>query len=302
MKKIFHIIFICILMGWLAACTTGNPAPAGAGSPQSPAGESAGPEEDALDSPSDQPVNTPASAAPDQGLFSEEQILIASPGTNSRVVSPFVVEGIAVAPFEALLGVWLTNENGRILAEAYPQVQAQMGQIGPFRQELAFSGIDQETVARLTVFSSSPKDGGMVHVSSVVIRLLPGGEAQMAEPVGGPQEKIMITSPAPGDTVGGGQLTVSGTSEYFFESNLGTILCAEGGFGGPHLMCGNAGSVLAEGYATINSPDVGIGGEFEGRLQYSVDTQVNARLVVFAISPMDGAIEHLSSVEITLSP
>ena len=296
MKKILYTLTLCILIGLLAACTTGSPAPGG------PAGETAQPEEDTLDSPTDQPIDTQAAPTPDQGVFSEEQILIASPGTNSKVVSPLVVEGIAVAPFGALLGVWLTNETGRILAEAYPQVQAQMGEIGPFRQELAFSGIEEETVARLTVFSSSPTDGGMVHVSSVLIRLMPGGEPQVAEPVGGPQEKIMIESPTNGNTVSGGQLTVSGTSEYFFESNLSTMLCAEGGFGGPHLICGNSGSVLAEGYAMIDSPEVGVGGAYEGVLQYSVDAEVNARLVVFAISPMDGAIEHLSSVEITLAP
>jgi len=296
MKEYFRFMVVCFLIVSLAACTAGGPPPEQPGQVQ--AGETNPPDEGAAESPAES-LPTPTF---EQGSFSEEQILIAAPGPNSRVVSPFVVEGIAVAPFEALLGVWLTNENGIILAEAYPQVQAQMGQTGPFRQELAFHGIEQETIGRLTVFSASPRDGGLVHVSSVIIRLLPGGESQIGEPVGGPQEKIMISSPANGETVSGSRLNVSGLSEYFFESNLGLMLCGEGGFGGPHLICGDAGSVLAEGNAIINSPDVGIGGEFEGVLQYTVDKQVNARLVVFATSPMDGSIEHLSSVEITLTP
>jgi hypothetical protein len=211
------------------------------------------------------------------------------------------VEGLAVAPFESLIGVKLTDPSGLTLAEAYPQVNAQMGQTGPYRQELDFSGVTEKTAARLTVYSTSPRDGGLVHLNSVIVHLLPDGEPRITMPET-QHEAIEIHSPADGNTISGGEIIVSGYSAYFFEGTLFMILCAEGGGGGPHLICGNADGVLAESFTAINSPDIGMEGQFEDILQYSVDADVNARLVLYGVSPMDGAIEHLSSVTVTLKP
>jgi hypothetical protein len=302
--RVFRGIFILVLIGLLAAC--GPAALQNDGVPDQTNSTEGAQQESDLSADQDigetsAPAQPMPTGTPQLSPTTEEQILIAAPGQNSAVISPFVVEGIAVAPFESLLGVRLTDANGVVLAEAYPQVSAQMGQTGPYRQEIVFGGITEETPGRLAVYSSSPQDGGLVHLNSVVVRLLPGGEAVPGSPVEA-QEKIEVLSPAPDEVVSGGQLVVTGNSAYFFEANLSMMLCAEGGSGGPHLICGNAGSVLAEGFAMIDSPDVGIGGQFAGSLQYTVDEETRARLVVYAVSPMDGGIEHLSSVQIILTP
>jgi hypothetical protein len=97
---------------------------------------------------------------------------------------------------------------------------------------------------------------------------------------------------------------IRGYSEYFFEANVGVMLCAVGGdaSGEPHAICGNSAQVVAQGNLMIDSPDMGIGGPIEGRIGYQADAETPARLVVYALSPRDGSILHLSSVAITLVP
>ncbi|HKJ26130.1 MAG TPA: Gmad2 immunoglobulin-like domain-containing protein, partial [Anaerolineales bacterium] len=231
MRKVVLWVLILILVWMLAAC-----APA---APQQDASQPAPTMPDEVESaddasPTSESPQTPPTETPLPEAFVEEKILIAAPGTNSSVTSPFVVEGLAVAPFESILGLRVTDANGVVLAEAYPQVNAQMGQTGPYQQEIVFSGVTEEIPGRLVVYTTSPRDGGLVHLSSVVIRLLPGGEAQIS-PSDGAEEKIQILSPAAGEAVSGGAITVTGNSAYFFEANLSLMLCAEGGSGSPHL-------------------------------------------------------------------
>jgi hypothetical protein len=117
-----------------------------------------------------------------------------------------------------------------------------------------------------------------------------------------PAETITIFSPGHMQEVSGGELQVSGYSEYFFEASLSLALCGEGGSGAPHTVCGTVDNVLAEGATMIDSPDMGQPGPFQGSLSYQVSRQVRARLVVYSISPRDGSIEHASSVLVVLDP
>ena len=79
-------------------------------------------------------------------------------------------------------------------------------------------------------------------------------------------------------------------------------VCGPGGSGAPHQICGTVDNVIAEGFATIASTDIGLPGPFSGELAYSISAPVRGRVVVYALSHMDGAIIHLSSVEIMLNP
>ncbi len=115
-------------------------------------------------------------------------------------------------------------------------------------------------------------------------------------------ETIQIVSPLAGAVIEGGTLVVTGFSEYFFESNLAVALCGAGGDGEIHPVCGTQDNVLALGYATIAAPDIGLPGPFSGTLQYTVTAETPARLTVYAISPRDGGILHLSTVILTVRP
>jgi hypothetical protein len=105
-----------------------------------------------------------------------------------------------------------------------------------------------------------------------------------------PPETIAINTPVNMQEVSGGVLEVTGYSEYFFEASLGLALCGEGGSGAPHVACGTVDNVLAEGAAQIDSPDMGQSGPFHGSLSYQVTQPVQARLVVYSLSPRDGSI------------
>ena len=95
-----------------------------------------------------------------------------------------------------------------------------------------------------------------------------------------PAETISITTPTFLEEISGGELVVEGYSEYFFEANLAVTVCGMGGSGEPHRMCGTVDNVLAEGYAMIESPDMGIGGAFRGTVSYSVTEETRARVGV----------------------
>lgn len=144
-------------------------------------------------------------------------------------------------------------------------------------------------------YSTTPTGVAMVDLPTPTLSPTPPEDTR-------PPETISITAPTFLEEISGGELVVEGYSEYFFEANLAVTVCGMGGSGEPHRICGTVDNVLAEGYAMIDSPDMGIGGTFRGTVNYIVTEEMRARVVVFAVSPMDGGIEHLASVVVTLRP
>lgn len=230
----------------------------------------------------------------------EETILIGQPGQGSSVVSPVLVEGIADSTFEQNLVLTLSDEDGDVLATQPTTIQTPLGERGPFSTLLAFS-VPGGQAGRISVFSMSAMDGGLEHLASVEVRLLPSGEAQILGP-GTLQESIRIDAPAMSAEISGGTLVVSGFSDYYFESNLGLALCGLGGSGSPNPICGTEDNILASGFALIEAPDIGQPGPFFGELHYSIAAPTMARLVVYAASPRDGGLLHAASAVVRLLP
>jgi hypothetical protein len=251
-------------------------------------------------------ATTPPQPPPTQGhdlpdpLPSQEVIFIQSPGLGSQVVSPVTVEGFSGPTFEQTLAVTVTDIDGTMLTMQPTTIQADLGQAGPFSLTLDFV-VAADGPGRISVYDVSARDGGIVHLDSVPVTLLSTGVSEIvpAEPA---DETIQIYSPTFLEEVSGSVLEVSGYSEYFFEGNLSVTICGSWTGGGPHPVCGTNDNVIAESYATIQSPDIGVPGPFTGTIPYLVVPETRARVVVFAVSPMDGGIEHLSSVEVVLNP
>ncbi|MBW8012660.1 MAG: hypothetical protein FVQ83_15700 [Chloroflexi bacterium] len=241
---------------------------------------------------------TSTPVAPPEGNL--ETIYIGTPGQGSEITSPVLVEGLSGPTFEQNLVVLVTDVSGTQLGMQSTTIQAEVGMAGLFSVSLAFS-VASNTPGRISVYDVSAHDGGIVHLSSVNVTLLSSGPDNItAAPP--PEEVIQILLPASLQEISAGVLQVSGFSEYFFEANLGVIICGVGGSGAPHEICGTQDNVITEGFAMINSPDMGIAGPFSGELAYVVAGATRARVVIFALSPMDGRINHLSSQEITLNP
>jgi hypothetical protein len=243
----------------------------------------------------EQPAATLAETGP-----ALEAIVILQPGLNSFLVSPVTVEGQSRPTFEQNLVVAIYGEDGARLAQQPTTLDSPAGEPGNYSIEVPFE-VNSEQPGRISVYETSAMDGGIVHLTSVAVTLRPGTVAEINPPHLG-FESIEIQIPIPMAQISGGAILVSGYSDYFFESNLGLILCGGGGSGAPNDLCGTEDNILATGNAMIDAPDVGMSGPFSGELTYSVSEPTPARIAVFAASPRDGGWMHVSSIPILLSP
>jgi hypothetical protein len=245
-------------------------------------------------------TDTPGASATPTADPAQEVILLLEPGLTSSVTSPVSVAGEADSTFEQNLVIQVTDQDGAVLTASPTTIGSELGTRGPFSADAAFT-VSAEQPGRISVFSTSPRDGGLVHLASVEVTLLPGGTAVLNP--GAPHPEVhQIFEPNLLETATGGHVHVAGFSEYVFEGTLNLALCGEGGSGAPDQICGTTDNVLATGFAMLQSPDIGQPGAFETDLTYTVTGPVRARLVVYSLSARDGGLLHLSSVEITVAP
>jgi hypothetical protein len=60
-----------------------------------------------------------------------------------------------------------------ILAASFAMIDyVEMGEPGPYAAEITFS-VSEPTPARLVVYASSARDGGLLHVNSIPVLLVP---------------------------------------------------------------------------------------------------------------------------------
>jgi hypothetical protein len=232
-------------------------------------------------------TTAPDAAAPPL-IDEEEAILILAPGNGSRVSSPVVVSGEADPTFEQSLAARLVTIDGEELVLEPGIIAANLGQRGSFEIEVPFN-VQEEVQAWIQVFANSARDGGITHLSSVAVTLLPEGPAEVAEATPQP-ERIVIDQPAAGDVAEGGTLEVSGRALAGFEQTLIVELLDA------------SGEVMATEPIIVDAPDLGQPGTFETELTYSIDAPMPARLQLRDPSPAFGGDVHLSSVEIRLEP
>ncbi|MDA1329714.1 MAG: hypothetical protein DWG76_01030 [Chloroflexi bacterium] len=244
--------------------------------------------------PSTSPSSPPANSEP------LEAILIMQPASGSQITFQTTVQGEADSTFEQNLVLMVVGEDGAQLALQPTTIQSPLGERGAFSAQLPFS-VSSQQPGRISVYSTSAMDGGIVHLSSAEVILLPGGSSQLFQSTT-TFESIQISAPQNAAQESGGQFQVSGYSEYYFESNLGWMLCGGGGNGPAELLCGTVDNVLASGSITIDSPDIGQPGPFSATISYSVTATTPARLVLYAASPRDGGLIHVSSVALQLNP
>lgn len=230
----------------------------------------------------------------------QEAILLLEPGPGSSVASPVHVAGEADPTFEQNLVIQVTGVDGAVLATEPTTIQADAGQRGPFAADVSFS-VTADQAGRISVYSTSARDGGLVHLASAEVTLL-ASASPVLNPAAPHPEVHMLVQPAPQADVAGGTLHLEGVSEYVFESTLAVVLCGEGGSGAPDRICGTSDNVLASGSTLIQAPDVGQPGPFQADLPYTVSGPTHARLAVYSTSPRDGGLLHLSSREVTLAP
>jgi len=232
------------------------------------------------------PTSTTAAQYP--GAAPEEAILILQPGPGSRVTSPLRVAVIADTTFEQALVVRLVLDDGSLLALEPTTIHTPMGTRGPFEVEVPFS-LSGERNALLQVYSSSPRDGGITHLSSVGLLLAMGGPADIRPALRGP-EHLQILQPALIQRVSGGVAHVEGFGLASFE---GTLLVQVYDVGG---------NQVGSQPITVQAPDMGIPGPFVVDVPYTVSAEGPGRIVVVDPLPAFNGVGHIASVEVTLAP
>lgn len=235
----------------------------------------------------DRPGTPSAEATPPTDV--PEAILIESPGVRSRAASPLTVRGQADPTFEQTLVARLFTLDGTDLASSAVTIDAPLGKRGAFEGQLHFT-VQSEQQAVLQVLSTSPRDGDITHLASVIMTLVPDRSLQELNPAEPHPEAIVIEAPRPGAQISGGRIVVSGVGLPSFE---GTLVVS---------LLGPDGEVMVEEPLIVEAPDMGAYGSFEITLAYEVAEESPARVVVADPSPAFGGANHVSSVEVRLNP
>ncbi|MGB9299371.1 MAG: Gmad2 immunoglobulin-like domain-containing protein [Anaerolineae bacterium] len=97
--------------------------------------------------------------------------MITSPTGGETVSSPVLVTGISNPTFEQHLGIQVIGADGTVIGEGAATISADWGQRGNFEAEVTFASPPGDEAGRIIVFDASPRDGGLVHLSSVEVTL-----------------------------------------------------------------------------------------------------------------------------------
>jgi hypothetical protein len=126
---------------------------------------------------------------------------------------------------------------------------------------------------------------GLVGLLLIAIAIL----LSMRQVVPPAEEVIQISAPSPNAQITS-PVTVSGYGGPAFESTLVVE------------VAGADGQPVGRGTAILQVDEMGQRGPFETRVEFSVASAQPGRISVFIVSPRDGGVEHLASVNVTLAP
>ena len=222
---------------------------------------------------------------------SAEAIQILEPGPGSLLVSPLNVRVQTALPaFESTLTLRVLSDDGRDLIG--PQAVVASSEEGgwlSFSATLPFS-VSEERNAFLQAYLTSPRDGGVTHLASTWVHLMPAGEEVVEPAPVDPPEALQIRLPAAGESIHGGVVHVEGIGLASFEQ---TLLIE---------VLDAAGAVIGQQPVLVQAPDWGIAGPFSADVAYTLASAGPGRIVVRDISPAHGDDVHRASVEIELAP
>lgn len=111
------------------------------------------------------PIPTTAMACPC------EEIVIISPSRGMTITSPITVSGMASSPFEQTVVAAVLDGSGAQIGVATGSIAGEMGARGPFTVTVPFTVPFNSQPGRVQVFTESPRDGAIEHLSSVTVAI-----------------------------------------------------------------------------------------------------------------------------------
>jgi hypothetical protein len=100
-----------------------------------------------------------------------ERIQITSPASLAIVTSPVMVTGVGEAVQHNMLGVRVRDQGGEEIGTGTLSIMAALGDRGPFSGTITFTVTGGSQPGRIEVFDVSPRDGNVIHLSSVEVTL-----------------------------------------------------------------------------------------------------------------------------------
>jgi hypothetical protein len=190
--------------------------------------------------------------------------------------------------FEQTLVVRILLDDGTVLQTVPTTIQADMGQRGPFALDVPVE-VSDERQAFIQVYAVSPRDGSVIHLSSIGVTLLVSGQANVVPVVPHP-ERIVIDQPVLNATVSGGAVHVEGWALATFEGTLVVDVLDE------------EGTVVGSQPLIVQAPEMGQPGPFSADVPYTVTAEGPGTIVVRDPSVVFVGDVHLASVSVILKP
>ncbi len=214
-------------------------------------------------------------------------IQIHAPGPMSSVRSPIRLRGYLLPGFKNRVHIELVGEDGRLLARRLMYAYTSQ-RFAYFAIEIPFEikGISQ--LARLQV-STEDESGRISALAGVRLLLLSSGYEDI-NPAGDLKERCILFSPAPGEVIGGGTVSISGYARPM--DDLPLIV----------ELIGAQGQALASRLVSLGNPNAEGYSPFTAELPYSIAEPVSVRLTVRQPDGRIGGTMYLYSQEIILTP
>ena len=99
-----------------------------------------------------------------------ERIQINAPANLATVSSPVTVSGVGQAAQHNMLGVRVRDQGGAEIGSGSLSITGPLGSRGPFSGSVSYSAVPSQP-GRIEVFDTSPRDGILIHLSSVEVTL-----------------------------------------------------------------------------------------------------------------------------------
>src|SRR5262245_46401794 len=105
-------------------------------------------------------------------FYPPERLQISAPTSGAMLSSPIAVTGIGQAVQHNQLGLRVRDQSGAEIGSGSASVSGPLGQRGPFSGSVAFTLSGGSQPGRIEVYDTSPRDGGLIHLSSVEVTLI----------------------------------------------------------------------------------------------------------------------------------
>jgi hypothetical protein len=100
-----------------------------------------------------------------------ERIQIGAPSLLAMVTSPITVSGAGQAVQHNQLGLRVRDQAGTEIGTGIASVSGTLGARGPFSGTVSYTLSGGSQPGRVEVYDTSPRDGNLVHLSSVEVTL-----------------------------------------------------------------------------------------------------------------------------------